>query len=131
MSITGRPRDIEERTFRFGVRVVRAAGALPRTAAGAVLARQVIRSGTSVGANIQEAQGSPSKRDFVWRMNIARSEARETLYWIRLISESEMIPKARLKELESEANQIVSILTAIVKKSRSSEVRGKRESVGG
>lgn len=75
-----RTRDIEDRTFNFAIRVIKLASALPDTPVGRTMARQLSRSGTSIGANVQEAQDSPSKKDFVWRMNIARTEARETLY---------------------------------------------------
>lgn len=114
-------RDIEERTFEFAVRIVKLAQALPKSLAGSTVARQVIRAGTSVGANVQEAQGSPSKRDFTWRVNVARCEAREALYWLRLIVASGLLPEKRLQDLTREANELVSILTAIVKRSRAGD----------
>lgn len=111
-------RDIEERTFSFAARIVKLVNAMPRSVAGGVIARQIMRAGTSVGANVEEAQGSQSKRDFTRRMNIARAEAREVLYWLRLVRETELLPKARLEELTNEADQLVRILTTIVKRSR-------------
>lgn len=97
-------RDIEDRTLRFAVRIIKLVEALPRTVAGHVLAKQLMRSGTSVGANIEEAQGSHTKKDFARRMNIARAEARESPYWLRLIKESEMIAGERLAEITQEAD---------------------------
>ncbi len=111
-------RDIEERTFQFAVRIVKLVNAIPRSVPGAVVARQLMRAGTSVGANVEEAQGSQSKKDFTRRMNIARSEAREVLYWLRLIKETELLPGERLRELIAEADELVRILTTIVKRSQ-------------
>ena len=114
-------RDIEKRTLEFAVRIVRLAGAMPRTGAAAVLSRQLVRAGTSVGANVEEAQHSPTKKDFAWRMNVARAEARESLYWLRLIAKSETMKPQRLAALTDEANELVSILTTIVRRTRSKE----------
>lgn len=111
-------RDIEERTFTFAVRIVKLVNAIPRTTVGAVAARQLVRSGTSVGANVEEAQGSHSKRDFAHRMNVARREAREALYWLRLVAESELLEKERFEDIIGEADELVRILTTIVKRSR-------------
>ena len=85
---------------------------------GAVVARQLVRSGTSVGANVEEAQGSHSKRDFAHRMNVAHREAREALYWLRLVAESELLEKERFEDIIGEADELVRILTTIVKRSR-------------
>ena len=111
-------RDITERTFRFSTRVVRLVNALPRTVAGNVIARQVMRAGTSVGANVEEAQAASSAKEFSRRMEIAQSEAREVLYWLRLIAECELAPKSRLVELLQEADELVCIITTIAKRSR-------------
>ena len=111
-------RDIAERTFRFATRVVKLAEASPNTTAGRLFGRQILRSGTSVGANVHEAQDSPTKKDFTWRINIARCEARETLYWLRLLSETAILPERLLTDIKVEADELVRILTAIVKKAR-------------
>ena len=111
-------RDIEHRTFQFAVRVVKLVHAMPRSVACSVIARQVVRAGTSVGANVEEAQGSHSKKDFARRMNIARAEAREALYWLRLIRETELLPGERLGPLIDEADELVRILTTIAKRSK-------------
>jgi four helix bundle protein len=110
--------DIPERCFAFAVRILKLVRALPRDVGGQVVARQLARSGTSVGANVEEAQAAQSKADFARRMNIARAEARENLYWLRLLAESGMLPRARLESLLSEADALVRILTSIVKTSR-------------
>jgi len=115
----GKPVDIKERTFAFSVRVVRLCQVLddsagvPRT-----LANQLLRSGTSIGANVEEAHGSQSKADFTAKMYIACKEARETHYWLRLLAATELLPPAKLEIITDEANQLVAILTSIVKRSR-------------
>lgn len=114
---SGKP-DIRERTFSFALRIVRLVRALGSDLASQGIARQVLRSGTSVGANVEEAQGSHSRADFARRMNIARAEARETLYWLRLITDSELLPRRRTADLIREADEIVRILVAIVKTAR-------------
>lgn len=111
-------RDIVERTFAFAIRVLRLLPAIPVRHGGDVIARQIARSGTSVGANVEEAQGSHSRRGFSRRMNIARAEARETHYWLRLLSESGLVESKRLNEIINEAEELVRILTAIVKRSK-------------
>lgn len=78
------PRDIQERSFEFGVRVVRLVDRLPRTVAGMKIGQQLIKSGTSVGANLQEADAAESKRDFIHKVGIALKESQETHYWLRL-----------------------------------------------
>lgn len=117
-------RDIERRTFEFAVRAVRLVNALPATTAGTTMARQIMRSGTSVGANVEEAQGSHSRKEFARKMNIARSEAREVLYWLRLARETKLLPASRLTAIVKEADELVRILTAIVKRARSAPTSG-------
>ena len=112
------PRDIEERTFQFAVRIASLVGKLPTGRGADVIARQLARCGTSVGANVEEAQGSHSRAEFVRRMNIARSEAQETLYWLRLLGESGCVRRSRLDLVVAEADALVRILTTIVKRTR-------------
>lgn len=101
------------------MRVVRLVNGLPRTAAGSIIARQLARSGTSVGANIEEAQGAQSKKDFTRRMNIARAEAREALYWLRVASAMGILGNEQLvMPIIKEADELIRILTAIVKRSK-------------
>ena len=77
--------DIQERTFEFAVRVAKLVNQLPRTVAGVEIGRQVVRSATAVGANVEEADAAESKRNFIHKMSIAHKEARETRYWFRVI----------------------------------------------
>lgn len=77
-----------------------------------------MRAALSVGANTEEARGSTTKKEFARKMGIALSEAREALYWLRLISEGGLVPKSRLTLLVNESDELVRILVAIVKKSK-------------
>jgi len=106
--------NIRERTFRFGVRIVKVVNRLPRTTAGFALGNQVIRSGTAVGANVEEADAAESKRDFVHKMKIALKEAQETRYWLRMIIESEMLVDEEIKALLKECDEIVRIIHTII-----------------
>ena len=113
-----KPQDIKERTFQFAGRVIKLTRPLPRDHAGSVVARQLVRSGTSVGANVEEAQGAHSRKDFARRMNIARTEAREVLYWLRLIAEAGLVGAERMAGITQEAEEILRILVATMKKLR-------------
>ncbi len=109
---------IRERSYAFALRILKLVRALPHDPATMVIARQLARSGTSVGSNVEEAQGAISRRQFAQRMNVARSEARETLYWLRLLRDSTTFPSRRLGPLVKESEEIVRILVAIVKTAR-------------
>lgn len=115
-------RDIQERAFSFACRIVRFYQFLAvQKGAGQILSRQVLRSGTAVGANLEEAVGAQSKADFVSKCNIALKEARETLYWLRMLKETKIVPGKKLDGLLAESNELIAILTTIVKKARSSK----------
>lgn len=111
-------KDIVDRTFKFAVRILKVANAMPKSLAGNAIARQLVRSGTSIGANVEEAQGSSTKKEFTRRINIARAEAREVLYWLRLIGSGGLISPKRLGPIVDEADELVRILTAIVKRAK-------------
>lgn len=101
---------LEERTYHFALRVVRLAQALPDNVVGRRVGDQVLRSGTSIGANVEEAIGALSRRDFAHRMSIAWREARETHYWLRLIRDSELLKPAQMEPLIQESLEIKRIL---------------------
>jgi four helix bundle protein len=116
--------DIHERAFAFACRVVRLHQHLVRQGGtGRVLADQVLRAGTSIGANLEEGKGGQSESDFIAKYNIALEEARETLYWLRLFASCELVAADRIAPLVGEVGELVAILTTIVKKARS-ENRG-------
>lgn len=108
--------DICDRTFVFAVRIVKLCQFLDKRAGvGRTLGKQLIWSGTSIGANVEEAQGGQSRADFLSKISIACKEARETLYWIKLLEAAEVLHVDRLEEIKAEANELVGILTTITK----------------
>ena len=109
--------DLEERTFRFAQRVRQFVKQLPRTTGNLEDGKQVIRSSGSVGANYIEANEALSRRDFVHRLRIARKEAKESRYWLRLLDLNER-PEARAEcdALIREADELLRILSAIIRK---------------
>ena len=111
--------DLPDRTFAFSERIVKLCLTLESdSVVAATLMRQLLRSGTSIGANVEEAQASESKRDFVHKYSIAAKEARETHYWLRLLAKTEVISPSRLEPLTVEANELIAIPTSICKKNR-------------
>lgn len=111
------PPEIGERAFEFAVRVVKLCQVLDETSgASRTLANQLLRSGTSIGANLEESKGGQSKADYLTKVSISLKEARETHYWLRLLTATEIVPQKQLEPLMDESNQIVAILTTIVKK---------------
>lgn len=111
--------DLPDRTFAFAKRIVKLCQSLEEQRGVAqTLSRQLIRSGTSIGANVEEGQASQSRKDFRLKYNIACKEARETLYWLRLLAECDVIDCQRLSPLMDECNELVAILTSIAKKLR-------------
>jgi four helix bundle protein len=118
------PRDIQERTFRFALEIFRLCHSLDsKPWSLRVLAQQLLRSGTSVGANVQEAQAGQSRADFISKYSIALKEARETLYWLRLLDASGELSNGSCKALLTEADEIARVIASIIvsaKKGRSS-----------
>ena len=106
--------NIRERTYAFSLRIINLCKALDDNRIGRVLFNQLLRSGTSIGANVEEAQGDQSKKDFLAKLSIARKEARETHYWLRLLRDSGTLPKEKMSEIIDECEQITKILTSII-----------------
>jgi len=115
-----KPFDLCERTFGFALSVVKLCQRIDgqRSNAAWTLSKQILRSATSVGANVEEAQGAQSRADFVSKYCIARKELRETGYWLRLRLASGIIQAGDGKALLSETEELLRILTAIIKKVR-------------
>jgi four helix bundle protein len=112
-------RDIQQRAFSFACRVVKLYQLLlEQKGAAEVIGRQLLRSGTSIGANLEEASAGQSKCDFAFNCNIALKEARETHYRLRLLVETKIIPAKKLIALMAESNELAAILTTIVKRAR-------------
>jgi four helix bundle protein len=107
--------DIRERTFELAVRVVKLCQYLDeKPGVGRTLGKQLLRSGTSIGANIEEAKAAQSRADFIMKCTIAQKEARETHYWLRLLAATEVVPFERIASLLTEAEQMTRIVAAII-----------------
>lgn len=112
-------RDIVARTFEFAVQIVRLGDRIPRhSVAGQSLFSQVVRSGPSIGANVEEAQAGESRADFVHKYGIALKEARETHYWLRLFRASGILGEPDVGGLIQESDEIRRILGQIVVNSK-------------
>ncbi|MEK7502378.1 MAG: four helix bundle protein [Patescibacteria group bacterium] len=107
-----------DRLLKFSVSVVNLSNQLPKTPAGFAIASQFIRSGTSIGANVEEAQDASSAKDFVQKLSIALREARETNYWLRIMQMTGMTSKEEISREILECGEIVAILTSSVKSSK-------------
>ena len=110
---------IQERTFSFALQIIQFCSILEHS--GGVtrtLGQQILRSGTSIGANIEEGQGGQSKADFISKYSIARKEARETRYWLRLLIASKLVPTMPAAKLLQETEETIKILTTIILKSK-------------
>jgi four helix bundle protein len=110
-----RPFDICQRTFQFALEVVSLCAKLRQHGGAAFeLSRQLIRSGTSIGANVEEGQAAQSRADFISKYSIARKEARETSYWLRLLSASEICSLPKLDTQICESQELIKMLTTII-----------------
>ena len=110
---------IQERSFQFAVRIVRLCKLLRADRKEFTLSKQLLRSGTSIGANLSEAQQAQSKADFQYKVNIALKEAVETEYWLRLLYATEYLSQMEFESIAGDCGEIARILTASVKKLRS------------
>jgi four helix bundle protein len=115
------PFDIADRSAVFADRCIQAALAFPKNGVSWELQRQFVRASGSVGANLAEAKGALTKPEFNNKVSIALKEAHETLYWLQRVSNAQLVPPERLARLIDEANEIVSILTTILKRARGQE----------
>ena len=109
---------IRERTLEFALRVVRLCDSLPRARSADVIARQLLRSATSVGANYRAACRARSKPDFISKLGIVEEEVDETLYWMELLIRAGLVKKDRLEALMGEADEITAIVVASIRTAR-------------
>ena len=100
------------RTKTFGLRILNLVDHLPRTVSGRAIGSQLVRSGTSVGANYRAACRSRSRAEFAAKLGIVAEEADETVYWLELIRDAKLIPEGKISELLLEANELTAIFTA-------------------
>ena len=112
---------IEDKSFDFAVRIVKLNKYLNEQKKEFVLSKQLLRSGTSIGANIAEAQQAQSNADFLSKMNISLKEAAETKYWIRLLKATDYLTESETQSILSECIEIEKLLYSIVRTSKSKQ----------
>jgi len=112
------PQDMGERTTEFALRIVKMFTALPKTEEARTLGKQVLRSGTSIGANYREARRARSTAEFISKIGDCLKEADETAYWLELLVRGGIVPEAKLSALCDETDQIIAILTTISKNAK-------------
>jgi len=108
--------DLRERTTDFALRIVNMYSSLPKSTVAQTLGKQVLRSGTSVGAQFRESQRAKSDADFINKLESVLQEADETAYWLELLVRAEIVPAAKLDSLRKEIDEIIAILVTIVTK---------------
>jgi four helix bundle protein len=117
--------DLKQRTKQFGLRVIRLSQSLPKNREADVLARQLLRSGTSVGANYHSACRARSAAEFRAKMGIVEEEADESAYWIKMLVDADFVKLKRVESLLAEANELTAIAIASIKTSRRNGAKQK------
>src|SRR4030095_6271584 len=117
--------EFKHRTKRAALRVIKLVEALPRTRTAEVIGRQILRSGTSVGANYRSACRAVSRADMLSKLGDVEEEADETVYWLELLIESDAIPKARLEDLMKEFNEILAMIVVSIRTLRARTTESK------
>ena len=113
---------LRERLLKFSISVITLANQLPKSAAGFAIANQVIRSGTSIGANIREAQNAQSKSDFIHKLSISQKECDETMYWLELLNQSGYLSDTEFKLVHNNANELLKMLRSAIITSKNNRV---------
>jgi len=109
-----KPMGFQQRCIRFSAQVLQLTSVLPKSLASRTIADQLLRSGTSVGANAHEARSAESRADFIHKMQIALKESRETQYWLALIQQAKLLETVRIDPVLQECNEITAILAQSV-----------------
>jgi four helix bundle protein len=110
--------ELKKRTFEFGIRIVRAVEALPRSEVAREIGRQLLRAGTSVGANYRAAARAKSRADFVAKLGIVEEECDEAAYWMEVIIALKILKPTRLTRLHTESGELLAIVVASIKTAR-------------
>lgn len=106
---------IQKKSFEFAIQIVETYKYLVAEKREYVLSKQLLRSGTSIGANVSEAARGQSTKDFIYKLQISRKEANETLYWLNLLEATDFIQQEDSKKLTKQCDELLRILTAIIK----------------
>ena len=109
---------LKEKSFRLAVRIVKLSQWLVKEKKEFVLSKQVLRSGTAIGALYREAEHAESKADFAHKLCIAQKETNETLYWLELLKETDYLDAKQFQSLHNDTTEVIKLLTAIIKSSK-------------
>ena len=109
---------IEHKSFQFAIRIVKLYKYLRKEKKEFVLSKQLLRSGTSIGANVAESQQAQSRADFISKLNIALKEAAETNYWLRLLQATDFLNDTEFQSVHNDCRELEKILTSILKSAR-------------
>jgi four helix bundle protein len=112
---------LKNRTKKIGLEVIKLVDELPSKPSAWAVAKQIIRSSTSIGANYRAACRAKSSADFIYKLKIVEEEADETQYWLEVLEESNLIQSNRIIQLKKEVNEVVSIVVASIKTVRENE----------
>lgn len=110
---------IKNKSFEFAIRIVKLYQFLCNDKKEFVLSKQLLRSGTSIGAMVREAEHSESKADFVHKLAIAQKEINETIYWLELLNTTEYLTKQQFESINKDAVEIIKLITSIIKSTKS------------
>ena len=119
---------VQVKSYAFAVRVVRLYQHLSSKKKERVLSRQLLRSGTSIGANVEEAIGGQSRADFISKLSIAHKEARETVYWLRLLRDTDYLTETEFNSVFADADELLRILVAILNSTKKRTTKSREVS---
>ncbi len=125
------PEELKRRTKRFALRVIRLVRSLPNEDVGRMIGKQLLRSGTSVGANYRAACRARSPAEFCAKMGIVEEEADESAYWMELLIEAEVVKPELLVNLLAEANELVAIVVASIRTARENSPKARQRKPAG
>ena len=120
---------LKEKSYAFAIRVINLAKFLREEKKDFILSKQIVRCGTSIGANIEEASGAQSNNDFIAKLHISLKEAKETHYWVRLLRDTEYISKEQAQSLIDDIDEIITILTKSLKTIKSNNVSPSKKKI--
>ncbi|MCK4689166.1 MAG: four helix bundle protein [Candidatus Marinimicrobia bacterium] len=112
----GISRELRERTYKFALRIFELCSKLPNTDEARTVKRQLLKAGSSVGANLEEADGSLTLNDFIYRVDISFKECKESRYWLRLIADRKLLQREIVQPLLDESLELIKILSTIIYK---------------
>lgn len=116
---------VAQKSRQFAIRIIKFAKFIHKEGVDVIIVRQILKSGTSIGANIRESINAQSKDDFIHKLSIALKEADETAYWLELLVGAEEISQKQFDSLQTDLSEIIALLTSIIKTSKGVQEFGK------